>query len=154
MEMSNHYSHTKSARCCCAGRVQPTAYFPSTPCSAVVGEGVTDPGVDVVQAQLPLRCSCYCHRNQSGVAVGGFPFAVRGGGLRHMGQKVCPLPAPVFFLFPLHCSSCPLSARAQAADSQLRQPVNAGETGVQLRRHLLFFPSLSIQDLNVQRREY
>lgn len=59
--------------------------LPSTARSAVVGKSVTDPGVDVIQAQLPLRCSCYCHGDESGVAVRGFPFIVRRGGVRHRG---------------------------------------------------------------------
>lgn len=52
------------------------AYLPSSARPAVVREGVADPGVDVVQAQLPLRCSRYGHGDEGGVAVRGLPFTV------------------------------------------------------------------------------
>lgn len=52
------------------------ACLPSSARPAVVREGVADPGVDVVQAQLPLRGSRYRHGDEGGVAVRGFPFTV------------------------------------------------------------------------------
>lgn len=55
--------------------------FPSAARTAVVGKHVTDPGVDVIQTQLPFRCSCYCHGDESGIAVRGFPFGVGSGGV-------------------------------------------------------------------------
>lgn len=61
------------------------SYFPPASGSAVVGEGVADPGVDVVQTQLPLRRSCYCHGDERGVAVGRFAFGAGGGVVRHRG---------------------------------------------------------------------
>lgn len=121
------------------------AYLPSTACSAVIRESVTDPGVNVIQTQLPLRCSWYCHGNESGVAMRGFPFTVRRGGLRHRRYEVAPLPHFIFLLVPLpSSSSSSLFTRAQAADSQLGQPVYAGETGVQVRGHCLSFCLSSI----------
>lgn len=132
------------------GQIMPNGVLPSTACSAVIRKSVTDPGVDVIQTQLPLRCSCYCHGNESGVAVRGFPFTVSRGGVRHKGYEVSPLPPSVFLLVPLPSSS--LFTRAQAADSQLGQPVYAGETGVQVRRHCLFFylSRISLQLLEAQ----
>lgn len=122
------------------GQIVPDGVLPSPAGSAVVGERVTDPGVDVIQTQHPLRCSCYCHGDESGVAVGGFPFGVRRGGVGHRGYKVHPLPSSISLPVPLPCSSSsPFSPRAQAADSQLRQPVNTGETGVQVRRHCISY---------------
>lgn len=117
----------------------PNGVFPSTASSAVVGKRVTDPGVDVIQTQLPGRCSCYCHGDESGIAVRGFPFIVRRGGVRHRGQEVSSLPPSISPLVLLASSSSSLFPRAQAADSQLRQPVNTGETGVQFRGHCLCF---------------
>lgn len=67
------------------GQIMPNRVLPSTASSAVVGKRVIDPGVDVIQTQLPLRCSCYCHSDESGIAVRGFPFVVRRGGVRHRG---------------------------------------------------------------------
>lgn len=64
------------------GQIVPNGVFPSASSSAVVGKRVTDPGVDVIQTQLPFRCSCYCHGDESGIAVGGFPFVVGMGGVR------------------------------------------------------------------------
>lgn len=65
--------------------LQIKTYFPSTSSPVVVREGVTDPGVDVIQTQFPLRCSRYCHGDERGIAVGGFPFGVRGGGVWYSG---------------------------------------------------------------------
>lgn len=131
------------------GQIVPNGVFPSTASSAVVGVSVTNPGVDVVQAQLPLRCSCYCHGNESSIAVGGFPLRVGRGRVRHRGEEVPSLPPSVLLLIPLSSStssSSSFSPRTQAADSQLRQPVNTGETGVQVRGHCLsfFLPRISL----------
>lgn len=113
-----------------------STHLPPTSRPAVVGEGVANPGVDVVQAQLSLRCSCYRHADQGGVAVGGLTLAVGGGGLRQQGDKVSLLLASVFpTVPPASGSHRPLPAGAQASHSQLRQPVDAGQTGVELRRH-------------------
>lgn len=67
------------------GQIVSDGVLPPSSCPAVIGERVTNPGVDVVQAQLPLRCSCYCHGDESGIAVGGFSLGVRRGGIRHSG---------------------------------------------------------------------
>ena len=54
------------------------AYLPPTARPAVIGEGVADPSVDVIQTQLPVRRRAYRHGDESGVAVGGLPLGAGG----------------------------------------------------------------------------
>lgn len=111
--------------------------LPATACPAVVGEGVTDPSVNVIQTQLPVRGRPYCHGNESGIAVRGLPFRAGGRSGLYTGWEIFS-----FLSFSLLLPS-PLLPTAQTADSQLGEPVDAGQTGVQVRRHSLSFcPSL------------
>ena len=64
--------------------------------------------------------------------MGGLPLGVTGRWGGHGGQQVSSLPPSVSLLVPVHSS---VPAGSQAADSQLGQPVYAGQTGVQVRRH-------------------
>ena len=91
------------------------AYLPPTASPAVIGKGVADPGVDVIQTQLPVRGGAYRHGDERGVAVGGLPLGAGGRRRGRAGREVSPLPPPV--LFPLLLSSSPLLPRTQTAHS-------------------------------------
>lgn len=104
-------------------------YLPASSCSAVERVRVTDPRVDVIQTQLSLRSGAYCHCDECGIAMWWLPFGVwrRGGGWDERGR--------ISFSSSFSLSLPSLLPRAEAAHSQLRQPVDAGQTGVQLWRH-------------------
>lgn len=64
------------------GQVVPNGVLPPATRPAVIRKCVADPGVDVIQTQLPLRGRVDRHGNEGGIAVGGLPFGTgqRGAG--------------------------------------------------------------------------
>lgn len=104
-------------------------YLPASSCSAVEGESVTDPRVDVIQTQLPLRSRAYCHCDECGITVRRLPLGVWWRGGQWDGWR------RIAFSSSLTLSLPSLFPWAEAAHSQLWKPVDTGQTGVQLWRH-------------------